>query len=547
MDVTVVIVSYNVSSFLDQALITLSRAIGGLETEVFVVDNDSADDSVAMVRARHPWVTLIESGGNLGFARANNLALARARGRYILLLNPDTVVRPDTLATMVRFLDDNPDSGAAGCKVLNADGTLQLACRRGFPTPGAAFYKLIGLSGLFPRSRTFGAYNLTYLDPDETAEVDAVSGSFMMIRREALERVGFLDEDFFMYGEDLDLCYRIKHDGWKIHYVPGTEIIHFKGESTRTVPTRKSIRDFYVAMRIFVDKHHGTGSRRIVPQWLMATGIYASMAAVYGFRLLKKNWQPLLDLAILNAALVLGILLRFGVLLEQAPAYTGLQWASVFVVYSMLYMGTMYFLGVYNRYRYDPARVLLGVFIGFVLNVFIVNFIKEYNFSRIASIYCWGFNSILLSGWRFAWQLFETRRHGRVVSRAVVAGAIGDAVTVRDRIAGSALHRYEIVGCVETTPGAIRGSVEDGLHVLGLVDDLPGIIMEYGIDTVIMVGAGVPFSRILHADGRFGMTRPDFKLVPELPAAHDIERGGVPAEITMFSIRPGGMIASDGK
>jgi O-antigen biosynthesis protein len=546
MDVSVVIVSYNVSSFLDQALITLARAIGGLEAEVFVVDNDSADDSVAMVRDRHPWVNLIESGGNIGFARANNLALAHALGRYVLLLNPDTVVRPDTLSTMVRFLDTHPESGAAGCKVLNPDGTLQLACRRGFPTPGAAFYKLIGLSGLFPRSRTFGAYNLTYLDPDETAEVDALSGSFMMIRREALDQVGFLDEDFFMYGEDLDLCYRIKNAGWKINYVPDTEIIHFKGESTRTVPTHKSIRDFYIAMRIFVDKHHGMGSRRIMPQWLMVSGIYASMAAVYSLRLLKKNWQPLLDLALLNTAMVMGILLRFGVLLEQAPAYSGLQWASVFVVYSVLYMGTMYFLGVYNRHRYDPARVLLGVFIGFVLNVFIVNFFEEYNFSRIASIYCWGFNSILLSGWRFIWQLSEVKRHGSAISRAVVAGAVCDAVVVRDRIAGSSLHQYDIIGCVETTPGAIRGTVEDGLHVLGLVDDIPGIINEYGIDTVIMVGTGMPFARILHADGRFGVSRPDFKLVPELPPAHGVESEEDMAEIAMFSIRPGGTISSDG-
>lgn len=538
MDLSVIIVSYNVASFLDQALTTLEEAIGELKVEVYVVDNASTDDSVPMVKRKYPWVKLIENKENLGFASANNRALEMVKGRYILLLNPDTVLRKNTLTTMVEFLDDHPETGAAGCKVINPDGSLQLACRRGFPTPGVAFYKMIGLSGLFPKSKTFGAYNLTYLDPDSVAEVDAVSGSFMMLRKEALDRVGFLDEEFFMYGEDLDLCYRIKQDGWKIYYVPYTEIIHFKGESAKTVPTLKSIRDFYTAMHIFVDKHYRKRSKKFLPQWLLIAGIYVSMASVYGFRMVKRAWQPITDLLLLNVSLILGILLRFGIRLENAPDYSGLQWMSIFIVYSVLYMSTFYFIGMYHRYRYVPERSLLGIFIGFLFNVFIVNFIKQYNFSRIASFYCWGFNSILISGWRFVYQLFQTGGSGVVRRQAVIVGKLSDAVTLKHILSESETFFCDITGCVEVSQDAIRGRELEGLHVLGLVDELGDIINEYSINVVIMVGSVIPFSKVLSFGGRFGSMRPEFKLVPELKSAGEV-KGRKAGGITMIDIGPG--------
>ena len=399
MDISVIIVNYNVSSFLDQALTTLRDAVRELDHEVFVVDNASTDESVSMVRRKHPWVKLIENDHNLGFASANNQALKRVSGRYVLLLNPDTVLRRDTLKTMIRFLDEHPEAGITGCKVLNPDGSLQLACRRGFPSPGVAFFKLVGLSCLFPKSKTFGAYNLTYLDPDSLTEVDAVSGSFMMLRKEVLDKVGLLDEDFFMYGEDLDICYRVKEAGWKIFYVPYTEIIHFKGESTKTVPALKSIRDFYRAMHIFVDKHYA-GRKKMFPGWLLSAGIYCKMALVYMFNMFRRARQSFADLLFLNISLILSILLRYGISLEYAPNYSGLQWISIFIVYSILYMITFYFSGMYHRYRNNPERALFAVFVGFLFHIFIINFIKQYNFSRIASFYCWGFNSILISGWQ---------------------------------------------------------------------------------------------------------------------------------------------------
>ena len=190
--VSIIIVNYNVRDFLHHALVSLQKAMKGVRGEIIVVDNASDDGSIEMVRRRFPSVHLIVSKVNLGFAKANNLGLKRARGTFLLLINPDTLVQEDTLRVMVKFFQDNPDVGLAGCKVLNPDGTFQLACRRSFPRPWVAFSKMVGLSSLFPNSRLLGRYNLTYLSPDETYEIDAVSGSFMMVRREAYEQVGGL-------------------------------------------------------------------------------------------------------------------------------------------------------------------------------------------------------------------------------------------------------------------------------------------------------------------------------------------------------------------
>ena len=271
MDLSIVIVSYNVKGFLEQALRALIHAAEGIEAEILVVDNASFDGSPEMVESLFPQVHLMRSE-NVGFAGGNNLALRQCKGRYVLLINPDTLVQADTLRVMMRFLEEHPAAGAAGCKLLNPDGTLQLACRRGFPTPMAALSKMVGLAALFPRSPVFGAYNLTYLRPEQTHEVDALSGSFMMVRREVLDAVGLLDERFFMNGEDLDWCYRIKKAGWRIYYVPDTQVIHFGGQSQKLVSRYRERLWFYRAMYLFVKKHRKEGYAHW-PLGLLALGI----------------------------------------------------------------------------------------------------------------------------------------------------------------------------------------------------------------------------------------------------------------------------------
>lgn len=271
-DLDVVIVSYNTRDLLLQCLAALFDSRGPLCFQVCVVDNCSTDGSAESVRARFPLVRLIESCVNGGYAYANNLGLRETDGRFALLLNPDTIVPPSALAEMVAFMDAHPDAGAAGPRLVLKDGTLDPACRRSFPTPAVSFYRLSGLATLFPRSRRFGRYNMTFLHPDETTEVDSVVGAFMLVRREAIQQVGLLDEDFFLYGEDLDWSYRIKEAGWKIYYNADVTVLHYKRAASRH--SLKAQVEFYRAMYLGLKKHYGQGA----PFWLNGIMVMAILA-----------------------------------------------------------------------------------------------------------------------------------------------------------------------------------------------------------------------------------------------------------------------------
>lgn len=258
--VHVIIPSYNTADYLCRCLDSLRAPQGELQLEIHVVDNASVDDTIQRVREGYPEVHLLVSGHNGGFAYAVNMALRQVLANrphgpyYVLLLNSDTELPPTTIGRMIASMEEHPEAGAVGPQLILADGRLDLACRRSFPTPEVAFYRLFGLSLLFPRSRRFGRYNMTYLDRDQTAEVDALCGAFMLVRGQVVVNVGLLDEAFFFYGEDLDWCYRIKQAGWTIAYVGEVRVRHWKRVSSRQQPW-SSLRSFYQAMRIFHRKH----------------------------------------------------------------------------------------------------------------------------------------------------------------------------------------------------------------------------------------------------------------------------------------------------
>lgn len=293
LDLGIVIVSWNTRDLLRDCLRSVERS-EGVTCRVIVVDNASADGSAEMVRAGFPQVELIENSDNRGYPAANNQGLRRLgfeRGgpddapRYALALNPDTVLPPDALREMVAYMDADPRAGVAGPKLVLLDGSLDLACRRSFPTPEISFYRMIGLSRLFPRSRRFGRYNLTYLDPDIETEVDSVVGAFMMVRREAIQRAGLFDETFFMYGEDLDWAYRIKQAGWTVKYNPRVTVTHVKRAASRQ--SRRAQQEFYRAMLIFYRKHY----RPTTPWWLHSL-VLTGLALKGGRPLWRELWRP---------------------------------------------------------------------------------------------------------------------------------------------------------------------------------------------------------------------------------------------------------------
>jgi GT2 family glycosyltransferase len=291
---SIVIVNYNVEYFLEQCLNSVRQALEGIEGEVFIVDNNSIDGSVEMVREKFPEYHLIANKDNAGFSRANNQAMRQAVGEYILLLNPDTVVEEDTFSKCIQFMDQHSEAGGLGVRMIDGKGNFLPESKRGLPTPSVAFYKIFGLSRLFPKSKTFGKYHLGYLDEHEINEIDILSGAYMFMRKDALEKVGLLDEAFFMYGEDIDLSYRIVEGGYKNFYYPKTQIIHYKGESTKK-SSINYVFIFYRAMVIFAEKHFSQKNAKLF-SFFINLAIYFRAALAVASRFIKRLSLPAFDL-----------------------------------------------------------------------------------------------------------------------------------------------------------------------------------------------------------------------------------------------------------
>ncbi len=254
MKLSVVIVNYNVKYFLEQCLHSLEQAAMNIDHEVIVVDNASTDGSTEYITARFPGIKWMACRENNGFSKGNNIAIAQAKGEYILMLNPDTIVTREAIEGCISFMDNNADAGACGVYMLRTDGTFAPESRRALPTPFVAFCKMSGLSNLFPKSRTFGRYYMQYLDKEEANPIEIISGAYMMLRHKTIKKTGTLDEDFFMYGEDIDLSYRILKGGYRNYYLP-LRILHYKGESTNKSSYRY-VHTFYRAMQLFFKKHY---------------------------------------------------------------------------------------------------------------------------------------------------------------------------------------------------------------------------------------------------------------------------------------------------
>jgi GT2 family glycosyltransferase len=509
MLVSVVIVNYNVRAFLENALVALGKSMRGIEGEVFVVDNASDDGSVEMVRQKFPEVRLIVNKTNLGFAAANNIALRESSGEYLLLLNPDTLVQEDTMHRMIDFLATHIDVGLAGCRILNPDGTLQLACRRTFPTPWVALSKIIGLSAMFPGSKLFGKYNLTYLDPSEMHEVDAVSGSFMFLRRKVFEDVGGLDEQFFMYGEDLDWCYRIKEAGWKIFYVPSTQIIHYKGESAKRSDLDE-VKLFYRAMRIFARKHFHRGYLFDV---LITLGI--SLREIIAF--LAKSARPLratlFDFIIINISLLLGEWIWFGKIFR----FPGYAYPVLMTVPWLVIALVMYFSGVYTARKLSSSRAAGSVVLGYVLLSALTFFFKQYGFSRMVVLISGALNFLALPGWRVVARSVlrspEHRRKSLFGRRTLIVGARGSGQEVLRKLRANIDGGYDVVGFIELDRIRIGEKVV-GVEILGTIDNIGKVIEEYKVSEVIFSTDLLSYGDILSVISRSKHRTVNYRLVP---------------------------------
>jgi GT2 family glycosyltransferase len=273
VDLSIIIVNYNSKNYLNHCLKSIYEETKSVTFEIIVIDNASTDNSLDLAKRNFPQVKIIKNRVNKGFSAANNQGIRASSGKYVLLLNHDTEIKGKALKILLDFMGNNPTAGACGAKLLNSDGTIQHQSKRGFPTPASIFFYATGISRLFPKSKLFGRYLMTYLDSNKTNEVDALSGACILARRQVLDSIGLMDEDFFLYGEDLDLCYRIKRAGWKIYFVPQAQIIHFGGVGSR-VRSHKSIIEFHQSMFIYYKKHYKQKYPFLVTG-LVYSGIYA--------------------------------------------------------------------------------------------------------------------------------------------------------------------------------------------------------------------------------------------------------------------------------
>jgi hypothetical protein len=511
MTLSVIIVNYNVRQFLENALTSVLRALEGIDGQVIVVDNASDDGSVEMVREKFPVVCVIANKENLGFARANNIALSVAKGEYLLLINPDTVVQEDSFRVMLEFFRTHTGTGLAGCKILNPDGSFQLPCRRSYPTPWVAFTKISGLSTLFPRSRVFGRYNLTYLDPDASYDVEAVSGSFMMLRRAVYEKVGGLDESFFMYGEDLDYCFRVRRAGFDISYVHSTQIVHYKGESTRRSNVDE-VQVFYGAMELFVEKHF---SQMRAGRFFLRLGIWLRGAAAVIARSARPLPFAMVDGALVVASLILAELLYFGHLFRFPPYAYPAMW--LIPAATVLAAGS--FLGVYATHRGSIRRSAAAVIISYVLIAAMVFFVKTFAFSRVVAVISGGLALLLLPGWRVLVRVaggrLGTGKHNQGIfgSRTLIVGTGSAAQEVLRRLRARVDDGYDVQGFIDTSSARIGDRI-NGVEIVGSLENVGKVVDERRITDLIFSTEEIPYTAILAVIARSNNRSVNFRLVP---------------------------------
>jgi GT2 family glycosyltransferase len=502
-------VNYNVKVFLQNLLDSIRKASFRLKTEIIIVDNASDDGSVEFLKEKYPQVKLIVNKTNLGFGKANNIGLKEASGKLILLLNPDTIVAEDTFTKMVEFFNRTPEAGVAGCKILNPDGTLQLPCRRSFPGPWTSFTKVTGLSTLFPKSRIFARYNLTYLDENQTYEVDAISGSFMMMRKEVFDKVGGFDEQFFMYGEDLDLCYRIQKAGYKVYYVHSTQIIHYKGESTK----RSSIDEtkvFYKAMHLFVKKHLSTS---ILVEIILQTAIIVRRLFAYLGKI-----RLILSAMIIDIILFIGSLLLAEYLVKTYSAWDGFPDFAIPVVYivpALLYIIISAFTGSYRKDSLSVMKNLIGTFISLLVLTSLTFFFKQYAFSRAVVLITYLALFILLPLWRIVAKLVFGVGLGKdefKQKRSIVVGTDETAINIAKKLKVKRTDIYSVIGLIGSSNKDVGQSM-NGFEVIGTDANIAKVIKENRINEVIFSSAHLTYNKMIEIVSGNRDKNVEFKIV----------------------------------
>ncbi len=509
MDLSIIIVNYNVKEFLQNLIHSIEKASTNITKEIIVIDNASDDGSVEFLKEKFPQIRLIANKINLGFGKANNIGLKEATGKYILLLNPDTIVAEDTFEKMLEFFDKNSEAGLAGCKILNPDGTLQLACRRSFPGPWTSFTKVSGLSSLFPKSKLFARYNLTYLDENQSYEVDAISGSFMMMRKVVYEKVGGFDEQFFMYGEDLDICYRIQKAGFKVFYVHTTQIIHYKGESTK----RSSLDEtkvFYNAMHLFVKKH--LSSSFLVGLILRsAIGIRSSLGFIGVRKLIIIS--AVLDFLFFDLSLWFAEKIYLN--LTDWRGFPQFAIPIVYTIPAFIQILASLMIGNYKKDKISVSKTLTAIFISLPILTSLTFFFKDFAFSRAIVLITYAFVILLLPLWRIFTKLIlkiglidDTSK----INRTLVVGVDEASLQIGKKLRKKKTDRRTVVGLIGFSNKVIGNKI-DAFEIIGTDQNIRRVIRENKINEIIFSSDSMTYNKMMEIVGKCRNDDVEFKIV----------------------------------
>jgi GT2 family glycosyltransferase len=492
---------------LEQALYAVRKAAEGLAVEVYVVDNNSVDSSCDMVREKFPEVVLIANKDNPGFSKANNQAIRISSGKYVLLLNPDTVVQEDTFHKSLAFMEAHPEAGGLGIRMIDGSGRFLPESKRGFPSPMVAFYKAFGLAGLFPQSRTFNKYSLGYLSEHENHEVDVLAGAFMLMRRKALDKAGLLDEAFFMYGEDIDLSYRLVLAGYKNYYFAESTIIHYKGESTKK-GSLNYVKTFYEAMIIFAKKHFTGSSMRFFVAFL-EFAIYFRAGLTLFSNILKQIYLPVLDAAVLFLGMY--FLQGFwGIKVFQDANYYG----ATFLYFNMplyvaFWIGGVWLVGGYDG-RFSLMRILRGLFFGFLAISAVYGFLgMEYRTSRSLIVIGTIFAAFTLPLLRYIFHFIQYKNlniQGESIKNVVIVADTEESNRVKTLL-NEAQVRFNLIGSIAPS------EAEQNSDYIGNILQIEDIVRIYKINEIIFCSKNIASETIMQLMARLG-TAIEYKIVP---------------------------------
>lgn len=477
LKLSIVIVNYNVKHFLEQCLKSVYQAIQNIEAEVFVVDNNSIDGSQDMVRSSFTDVKLIANSKNTGFSTANNQAIKESKGEYVLLLNPDTVVPENCFQALLEFADKTPDLGGCGIPMYDGQGNYLPESKRGLPTPEVAFYKMIGLNKLFPKSKKFGKYHLGYLAPDQNHEVEILAGAFMLIRKKVLDKIGLLDETFFMYGEDIDLSYRITKAGWKNYYFAGSRIIHYKGESTKKLSTNY-VKVFYKAMVIFAEKHYA-GSNQKLFKLFINMAIYGRASLSLVSNLIQRFWMITLESILLFGSLYL-LKEYWEEHIKGITAYPKEMLTIHLPYYTLIWLLSMGFNGSYQA-PFNFSKLIRSILMGTLVILMIYGLLPNHlHFSRGIILFGTLVVTAVLFSWRSLYHLLKYKTLDFSQKSNIKSVLIGSEKKWSElsEILSSYQKNYQQIGF-------ISDKKSDSPHWLGTRKQLKEIIHIYGVNELI--------------------------------------------------------------